>query len=364
MMKKGFVYTMFTIVVVSSIFLVLALNMDKTSTHTTKIIEKIRADEVHYLVVGIEKDIERSGEISGRRALLALINWEISNGKFVNVANESVKEAIINGTVNNGNENLTLMENNTISDWMQTLETLAKKRGLKTTILVPNTTVSMESPYTIRVSTNAHIRAQDEIIEVAYKRNTTYSNIVSVKNLEDPFITVKSYGYAKQNFIECEKITGSANSGDWVYGFAYISDENDLLNVTGKADKVLVTGTIVGKSNFNGFAGIVAEQNSAPVAPPYVFNVTNAKNIILNNSIMVIDNETVWLTNITNQPNASCYFNKRDAPSFLSRLEGKNNTDNDLGIASFIHVPSLPVEMQSGSDIYVLGYEYFEDLFD
>ena len=364
MMKKGFVYTMFTIVAVSSIFLVLALNMDKTSTHTTKIIEKIRADEVHYLVEGIEKDIKRSGEISGRRALLALINWEISNGEFVNVANESVKEAIINGTINNGNENLTLMENNTISDWMQTLETLAKKRGLKTTILIPNTTVSMESPYTLRVSTNAHIQAQDEIIEVSYKRNTTYSNIVSVDNLEDPFITVKSYGYAKQNFIECEKITGIANSGDWVYGFAYITDENNLLNVTDKADKVLITGTVAGKSNFNGFAGIVTEQNDAPTAPPYVFNVTNAKNIILNNSIMVIDNETVWLTNITTQPNASCYFNKRDAPSFLSRLEGKNNTDNDLGIAAFIHVPSLPVEMQSGSDTSVIGYEYFEGLFD
>ncbi|MCK4551096.1 MAG: hypothetical protein KAT91_04030, partial [Candidatus Aenigmarchaeota archaeon] len=183
-------------------------------------------------------------------------------------------------------------------------------------------------------------------------------------NLEDPFITVKSYGYAKQNFIECEKITGSANSGDWVYGFAYITDEINLLNVTDKAGKVLVTGTITGKSNFNGFAGIVTEQNDAPVVPPYVFNVTTAKNIILNNSIMVIDNETVWLTNITNQPNASCYFNDRNAPSFLSRLEGENKSDSDLGIAAFIHVPSLPVEMQSGSDTYVIGYGYFEDLFD
>ena len=361
--RKGFVYTLFTIVVVSSIMLVLQVNMISTTTSISKSTEKIRADEVHYLVEGIDTDIGRSGEISGRRALLSIINWEITNGTFATVAIDSIEEAIINGTINSGDETLTLMENNTLVNWMITLETLANNRGITTNIIINNTNTYLSSPFSITTSNNAKITAQDAIIELAYKRNTTYSNTISIENLEDPYTTVKSYGYLKQNFIRCQNINGVDHSSDWINGFAYVSNELNLENVSDKEDKILVTETITGKSNFNTFAGVVTEQNDIVVTPPYVFNVTNATTEILNNSIIVVDNETVWLTDIINQPNSTCYFNDRNAPSFLSRLEGKDTANVEYGISAFLHMPSLPVEMQSGSEIYVLDYDYLEDLF-
>lgn len=362
--KKGFVYTLFTIVVVTSIMLILQVNMISTTTSVSKTTEKIRADEVHYLVDGIDKDIGRSGEISGRRALLSIINWEITNGMFTTMAIDSIEEAILNGTINSGDEILTLMENNTLINWMTTLEILANKRGITTEINLKNTNTILSSPFEITITNNASITARDIIIELAYKRNTTYSNIIPIDNLEDPYTTIKSYGYTKQNFIKCQNINGVAHSSDWVYGFAYVSSESNYENVSNKGEKILVTETVSGKSNYNTFAGIITEQNDIAVTPPYIFNVTNATNEILNNSIIVVDNETVWLTNTINQPNSTCYFNDRNAPSFLSRLEGKDTADVNFGISAFLHIPSLPVEMQSGSDIYVLDYVYLEELFD
>ena len=294
-MKKGFVYTLFTIVVVTSLMLLLQVNMISTTTSVSKSTEKIRADEVHYLVDGIDKDIGRSGEISGRRALLSIINWEITNGTFTTMAIDSIEEAILNGTINSGDETLILMENNTLANWMTTLETLANKRGITTEISLKNTTTYLSSPFSISITNNASITARDIIIELAYKRNTTYSNSIIIDNLEDPYTTVKSYGYLKQNFIRCQNIAGIAHSSDWTYGFAYVSSETNYENVSDKQDKILVTETISGKSNFNTFAGIITEQNDIAVTPPYVFNVTNATNEILNNSIVVVDNETVWI---------------------------------------------------------------------
>ena len=364
LMKKGFVYTLFTIVAVMSIMLVLQVNMSSTKNYISHSTEKIRADEVHYIVNGIEKDISRSNEISGRRALLSIINWEITNGTFITNAGNSIKETTLNGTINNGEETLVLMENNTLKDWMITLETLINKRSITTEIVLKNTTILMDSPFNMLMLNNVTLMASDPIIEVAYKRNKTYSNIISIDNLEDPYTTVKSYGYAKQNFIRCQNINGTTHSSDWTYGFSYVSNELNLENVTSKEDKILVTETISGKSNFNGFAAVITEQNDASITPPYVFNVIDATTNILNNSIIVVDNETVWLTNIISQANSTCFFNDRNGPNFLMRLEGKDTPDAIFGISSFLHIPSLPEEMQSGSDIYVLDYEYLENLFE
>ncbi|NOR84836.1 hypothetical protein GQ473_01855 [archaeon] len=364
MRKKGFVYTLFTIVVVTSLMLLLQVNMISTTTSVSKSTEKIRADEIHYLVEGIDKDIGRSGEISGRRALLSIINWEITNGTFTTTPINSINEAILNGTINSGDETLTLMENNTLINWMTTLETLANKRGITTDIILKNTNTFLAIPFSLTITNNASITARDVIIELAYKRNTTYSNTIPIDNLEDPYTTIKSYGNMKQNFIRCQNIKGIIHSSDWINGFAYVSNELDYENVSDKQDKILVTETISDKSNYNTFAGIVTEQNDIAVTSPYVFSVINATNEILNNSIIVLDNETIWLTNIINQPNSTCYFNDRNAPSFLNRLEGKDTPDNDFGISAFLHMPSLPVEMQSGSDTYVLDYVYLENLFD
>src|SRR3989338_2518421 len=68
--RVGFMYTFFAITLVASLAFLVAVQSN--NLETSKLAEKIKSDEVFYFMRGVDADLIRAGEISGRRAKLLL----------------------------------------------------------------------------------------------------------------------------------------------------------------------------------------------------------------------------------------------------------------------------------------------------
>jgi hypothetical protein len=61
--------------------------------------------------------MQKAMEITGKRAIIAAINWEILKGEPLTNATINLTTLMTNGTIN-GTENL-IMTNNTLSEWIE-----------------------------------------------------------------------------------------------------------------------------------------------------------------------------------------------------------------------------------------------------
>ncbi len=360
--KKGFVYTLFAIAMVSSVMLLLSIQSEYKPG--VNIADKIRSDEMSYLEMGISSDLERAAYISGRRAVISIVNFEILFGNYNATANESIKDLIITGKY--GSNTSSLMENATIANWVDTVKSLALSLGYLSEICIGEITISPKDAFSLNVLVPATTLLYDEYLSMQLQRSGNFSAEIPFESVEDPFIVIESYGYAQQQIVKCASITGTSASGDWAHGRTYINlSKNDFSDVPEKNKKILVIKTLSGKSNYAGFAAIVSENASDTPPAPYIVGVSNAINI-LNNALAVKQNITLWLTNITDDAENSCYFETPLGPSFLDRLEGTKTLSAkyslpgiNTGIGSFIYVPGLPPEIQHGTEDYAIDYEYF-----
>ncbi len=360
--KKGFVYTLFAIAMVSSVMLLLSIQSEYKPG--VNIADKIRSDEMSYLEKGISSDLERATYISGRRAVISVVNFEILFGNYNTTVNESIKDLMITGKY--GSNTSGLMENATIANWVDTVKSLASSLGYSSEIGIGDITIGPEDAFSLNITVPAATLLYDEYLSMQLQRSGNFSAEIPIESVEDPFIVVESYGYAQQQIIKCASISGTSALGDWAYGRTYINlSENDFSGVSEKNKKILVVKTLCGKSNYAGFAAIVSENASDSPPAPHIAGVPNATNI-LNNALAVKQDKTLWLTNITNEAKNSCYFEAPPGPSFLDRLEGTKTLSAkyslpgiNTGIGSFIYVPGLPPEIQHGTETYAIDYEYF-----
>ncbi len=109
--------------------------------------EKIRSDEMTYLESGIFSDLERGTYISGKRAVLSLVNSEIVSGVYNETSNESIKDIMMTGRYNN--TNASLMENTTMLDWTSVITFLSASLGYKANISILSLNISHKDAFNI-----------------------------------------------------------------------------------------------------------------------------------------------------------------------------------------------------------------------
>ena len=364
MKRKALLYTAFTIVAVASILFVLTLQF-RSSWISTSIKEKIRGDELSYLYQDILKDGERALYISGKRAVIATINYELSNGTFFENANDTIANATLTGIIDG--ELQPIMENTTLEDWFSKISSLTEYRGLTTNITFLGIEVKPDGYMTISIQARANIIVHDDALNATINRSTNFKTVVSLLGIEDPFNTIESLGFVLNTFRMCGSLNGSVYDDSQVYGRAYVDyTTTDFSSIQEKENYILVTDTIDNKTNYTDFrAMITAEIPSANLATPHIFGVSGI-DAILNQSLIVKVGGRVYLTNITFEKNNSCYFPWSSAPSILDRLEGRNYPDPKYfldgerqGIASFIAVQLFPPELIKTSETHVLDYTYY-----
>lgn len=359
----GLVYTLFAIATVASIMLLLSIQSDyKPEMHVA---EKIRGSEMNYLEGGISSDLGRGTLISGKRAVLSLVNSEIVSGQYNSTANASIKDIMLTGRYNS--TDAPLMANATLSDWAGAITSLSSGMGYNNSIKITDVRVSAKDAFGLNIISLSDILLSDSRLSMQISRTKNFSAYVGIDNSEDPFVAVESFGYAKQQIAKCSTVLGASGSSDWAWGTAYINlTETNFADVPDKAKKVLVVTTLSGKSNYGGFAAIVSENAADSPPAPYIVGVPGATTGVKKDSLVVKYGTALWLTNITSEPKNSCYFESPSGPSFLDRLEGTKTLSAkyavagvNTGIGSFIYVPALPPELQHGADTYAIDYQYF-----
>ena len=117
MRRKGFVYSLFSVLIVITLGSLIFLNSDNDSGDkmNINIDEKLRTDELFYFKEGAKQDFGRSVYISGRRGVIALIDGILDEGDYTyGDASENIEALISTGTYYNNSP--LLMDNSTIED--------------------------------------------------------------------------------------------------------------------------------------------------------------------------------------------------------------------------------------------------------
>ncbi len=366
--RKGFFYTLF--VVIMFVLIVSNISMLRESTYEfDNGYEIIRNNEMAYFVEGVFEDIERSALISGKLSVIAIANYEIENGSFVNSSNTSLITAMLNGTYD-GN-NLKFIENSTLQDWYESIKILAEGLSYDIEIDINNITLMQKDNFKLNITIDTNILIVDSIVSAAFDKNLLIAQEISINNTEDSFNTVLSKGFIYQQYNICNYIEGLTSSVDWKYGIAYV--DNTTTNYTGFSfgtnNMILIRENISKVDDFAGkFIAVIGQTNDNTGALNYIANATNASNLIANGSIIVLDNNKIWLTNLTIQTKHSCFFEAKNAPCFLDRMENSSVFSSkylpgNRGIGSFINIVYFPLPMQNvlaeGIGDYKLDWKYY-----
>lgn len=350
--KKGIVYSLIAVLLISSLTLTYVINYYNIKSNFNPSTLIVRGFEMKSTLHIFKQDFVRAMKISGRRAAIALVRNITDTGVYVSDAPSTIISLAYNGSG--------FMENATLLDWLEAFSKVVKYYKVNTSFkiwnysLIPYNNSLLTLNYTMLVE----IYLKDEIFGSYYLLNESFEVPLSLREVEDPFLTVESDSYLRAKYILCDKRLANVSSHDYFYGYSYIIFASDLSSIDNKAEKVLITDTLEGKTGYDGFKGYVLSNYYVNTSlSNYISNVSI--NGILNNSLVVIANNELWITNhFSNYENASCYFRWNKGIEVIDRLEGRK-VFSDKGIATFIPVSALPEYLVRSTEEQVIDSEYF-----
>ncbi|NJF25542.1 DUF2341 domain-containing protein [Thermococcus sp. Bubb.Bath] len=173
--------------------------------------ENMELEKLNWAVNYLDTDLRNTLQISGKRAILAMVNYTVSNEKFLSKANVSMRNLMINGKI----EGYTspLMGNQTLLYWFNTASNELIKRGL---ILRPSgnleDSIDMEIvPLTsFKVAVKARIKnitLMDMNGKVIYQgslpvRGYLYT-VIDLDGVEDPVYAISTNGQYHRMIQPC-----------------------------------------------------------------------------------------------------------------------------------------------------------------
>ncbi|RLC76992.1 MAG: hypothetical protein DRJ03_27595, partial [Chloroflexi bacterium] len=154
--RRGFLFTIATIILIIPLIYLISFYSGVSETKMEDTIGRIRCDELHYFVEDVRRDMERAVTIFGRRAAVYAINEVVNTipptflsnysfnctkschvncATFIHPENGSeaaIAEMVVCGTFHG--ENVTEMENNTLSNWIWKIIETGKEMGFDVNI--------------------------------------------------------------------------------------------------------------------------------------------------------------------------------------------------------------------------------------
>lgn len=365
MRRKALVYTLFAMLMASSIFVLLSYQADVSSDLDRLVADRIRTDRAHYFFTGSLEDLGRSSYISGKRALLGVTDRLVADGSFTDTyADEVLEEAAMNGT-SNGTV-LGLMSGTALKDWGSSLESLGSSYALDIEARVLNATINQSTPFALGLATSTFLAVRDSYLELSFTRTHESITGVAVDGAEDVFLTINSYGALRRLVEPCNLslypyhaslLSSSASeysysSGSWVSG-----RKTEDINDSSPSGKILVVDNIPDPEDVEDFLGVVSgnPSDSNESLSNYILGAdVNSIRTVPDGRLLVMTSNEVWANNILDELTDSCYFAEPDGPSFLDRLEGGYSPSpryraadgSSLGISSFVDASRLPDPLQ------------------
>jgi len=376
--RKGFVYTFFVLFVISMLIILIVLPLNLRTYRGRG--QKIRTDETDYFLKSIEQDMIRAYDISTKRAAVALSNAVVSSGSALSEPKTDLIELIQEGTLNGSQS--TIMEDSSIQDWKEKIQTLAQISGYSLDItlirLIANSSIF---PY-ISLNYLNSINLSDPRSKSSFNPLESINSLINISEIEDPLFFLRTEGKRTSAYTQCsysfrakQSGTGNSNkysSSNWTSGTAALFLNNEPVSTTtNRETKIAFVKDICSYSDFElgyleDYLGVVSQTS---------FNVSNPcnKGLVLSNAIsgvFVLDNtlkanltvvlvgNNVWINNIYNELIENCYFYTSDGPNFFDRFENKLVGSHE-GIGHFINILELPVDLQKSSS--ALDFVYWND---
>ncbi|WP_232054816.1 DUF2341 domain-containing protein [Thermococcus sp. 2319x1] len=220
MRRRGFVLNSAVLVLLIPMLLLLATYEDVSSQIFRAQSERVLVERSFRGVAYFDSDFQRALEISGKRALIAAIDYVTVTGEFIKqkMANETLKDLILFGTSEelSGYENLEkIMQNQTIERWL----ILTREYLLEQGFLIEQSneeilnnmriTVGVLDSFTIFVKAKIpNITVRDFNGKIVYSGsipksgNPTYV-FIDIRNLEDPLFPPMTGGRYSRSIRAC-----------------------------------------------------------------------------------------------------------------------------------------------------------------
>ena len=181
-------------------------------TTSQNIAANIRADELRYFSESIEGDLSRFLQINGKRALVAAVNFTMTNGVGLKDARANLTEIIENGTLN-GTKIFADQKN--LSTWEKNISDIASMSGFDIDLTVTSFNVTQNDSFSILFEVGIHLNISDSTAKIGILRNMTIGEAVSIENIIDPLYQIKTNGkifktIKKSPYIPFNKVTVSS----------------------------------------------------------------------------------------------------------------------------------------------------------
>lgn len=164
----------------------------------TSVVET-RVFTMNNFIKNIDQDVKRALYISGFRALLSLTSNVVTTGVFVSNMSGEFAEVIYNGTVNRTRQ--PLMDNNTLSWWVQKIQTQSAHINVNTTISIGPVAISQSDPWRVQLDMALNVTIVDKDGVARWNVSRAAQAFVPIEDFEDPFYAVKTGGALSRKII-------------------------------------------------------------------------------------------------------------------------------------------------------------------
>ena len=201
--KKGIFFTFIAITIMTIFIIVYTPQADITLQKDTKYI-KVRINSVDNYVGDLKSSyFETVLRATTQKAILSMVLYMNSTGKYIKNFDSVFSEVMINGTINNVPvDSITgkkIMYNNTLINWSKRIISSARDTyNVNTTIKIENLSVSQSKPWTLDSAMKINFSIKSNVAEWN-DENVIISTIVNIEGFPDPYYLVNTNGaYSNQ----------------------------------------------------------------------------------------------------------------------------------------------------------------------
>ena len=186
--KRGIIFT--TLVIMILFLFLISLTFYSIIKDRQAI--RDRVETMNSFIFSLEKDMERQVYISGYRAVLSIESYITETGNFVASSEDSIEEALLNGTINN--QTVGLMEGYKLSEWQSRVSELGSKVNTLINYSIINVTVAHEDPWEISIRMRINISIRDKGNQSRWDKIHTIKTTIKIEGFEDPLYLLNTNG--------------------------------------------------------------------------------------------------------------------------------------------------------------------------
>lgn len=207
MNKKAFTYTTVSLVAVLVVVSLLSSQQLRARYSYTSITTKLLSDSLNDLNNNLVNDLRKTVEVSISRALITCLNNIVTTGEPLQSPELNISILIVNGTFNGVLH--PLMENNTISYWLNNVNLKSNELGFVSEINIGTPSISQNDSFSLLVSYTININTSNKAKTINISRTIDEKVPVSIIGFEDPLFPLNTYGRVER--IISRNITSDFN---------------------------------------------------------------------------------------------------------------------------------------------------------